>query len=32
MGLIQKKDEKDEIDGIQIIERGEGPEDRKSVV
>ena len=25
MGLIQKKDEKDEIDGIQIIERGEGP-------
>ena len=21
MGLIQKKDEKDEIDGIQIIER-----------
>ena len=26
MGLIQKKDEKDEIDGIQIIERGEGPD------
>ena len=25
MGLIQKKDEKDEIDGIQIIERGDGP-------
>ena len=25
MGLIQKKDEKEEIDGIQIIERGEGP-------
>ena len=25
MGLIQKKDEKDEIDGIQIIERGEAP-------
>ena len=23
MGLIQKKDEKDEIDGIQIIERGD---------
>ena len=26
MGLIQKKDEKEEIDGIQIIERGEGPD------
>lgn len=26
MGLIQKKDEKDEIEGIQIIERGEGPD------
>lgn len=26
MGLIQKKDEKDEVDGIQIIERGEGPD------
>ncbi|MFQ9750599.1 MAG: hypothetical protein ACLRX0_02065 [Collinsella aerofaciens] len=26
MGLIQKKGEKDEIDGIQIIERGEGPD------
>ena len=24
MGLIQKKDEKEEIDGIQIIERGDG--------
>ncbi len=24
MGLIQKKDEKDEIDGSQISERGEG--------
>ena len=26
MGLIQKKDEKDVIDRIQIIERGEGPD------
>ena len=30
MGLIQKKDEKDEIDGIQIIERGEGPDGRST--
>ena len=31
MGLIQKKDEKDEIDGIQIIERGEGPDGDEAV-
>lgn len=27
MGLIQKKDEKDVIDGIEVIGRGEGPDD-----
>ena len=26
MGFIQKKDKKDEIDGIQVIGRGEGPD------
>lgn len=26
MGLIQKKDEKEELDGIEIIGRGEGPD------
>ena len=26
MGLIQKKDERDELDGIEVIGRGEGPD------
>ena len=28
MGLIQKKDEKDVVDGIEVIGRGEGPDDQ----
>lgn len=30
MGLIQKKDEKDVVDGIEVIGRGEGPEGLES--